>query len=89
MKSRATGDFWFLYAALPLDVQRAARRAFAQFESDPFHPSLRFKEVNKRVHLWSARVSRDYRALGIRNGEQMTWTWIGSHADYDKLLTGR
>jgi hypothetical protein len=45
----------------------------------------------KRVHaiqpIYSVRIARGYRALGLRDGDLVTWFWIGSHADYDKLLT--
>ena len=27
-----------------------------------------------------------YRAVGVIDGEAITWFWIGSHADYDNLL---
>jgi hypothetical protein len=27
-----------------------------------------------------------YRALGVRRDDTIVWFWIGSHADYDKLL---
>jgi hypothetical protein len=37
-------------------------------------------------NLHSARVGLGYRALGQMDGEVMIWFWIGSHADYDKLL---
>ena len=50
-------------------------------KKDPKHPSLRFKKIGK---LWSVRVGIYYRALGIE--EDIVWFWIGSHADYDKLL---
>ncbi len=33
------------------------------------------------------RVGKNYRALGYREGDEITWVWIGSHADYDHLLT--
>jgi len=33
------------------------------------------------------RITRDYRALGVRDGEAIVWFWIGSHADYERLLT--
>ncbi len=36
--------------------------------------------------IYSVRISRGYRALGLRDGDLVTWFWIGSHADYDKLL---
>jgi len=50
-------------------------------KKDPKHPSLRFKKIGK---LWSVRVGIYYRALGIE--EDIVWFWIGSHADYDKLI---
>ena len=60
-----------------------ARQAFTRFRRDPFHPGLQFKQVSPRQPLWSARVSRNYRALGIRNADQITWIWLGTHAEYD------
>jgi hypothetical protein len=27
-----------------------------------------------------------YRVLGLREPDAMVWFWIGSHAEYDKLL---
>jgi hypothetical protein len=32
------------------------------------------------------RITIDYRALGIRDGDEIMWFWIGSHADYDALI---
>ncbi|MEI7585993.1 hypothetical protein [Runella sp.] len=52
-------------------------------KKDPKHPSLRFKKIGK---LWSVRVGIYYRALGIGIEEDIVWFWIGSHADYDKLI---
>ncbi len=36
----------------------------------------------------SVRIGIGYRALGVRKGEEIIWFWIGSHADYDRLLRG-
>jgi len=55
-------------------------------KADPFHPSLHFKKVGKRKQLWSVRVGEHYRALGLDKTEGVVWFWIGTHADYDKLL---
>jgi len=35
----------------------------------PFHPSLHFKCINREENVWSVRVTRGYRALGILEGE--------------------
>ncbi len=34
------------------------------------------------------RVGRDYRALGRESDQYIVWFWIGSHSDYDKLVSG-
>jgi len=36
--------------------------------------------------IYSVRVGLGYRALGAMAGDTVTWFWIGSHAEYDKLL---
>jgi hypothetical protein len=38
--------------------------------------------------LWSARVGLHHRALAVQNDadDDLLWFWIGSHADYDKLI---
>lgn len=27
-----------------------------------------------------------HRAVGLRDGDLVTWFWIGSHAEYDEIL---
>lgn len=65
MRSRTISRFWKLFAALPEAVRQQAYQAYEHFTSDPFYPSLSFKEVNPRVGLWSARINDDYRVLAI------------------------
>ena len=82
--SKATPEFWNLYRSLPGEVKKAARKAFNLWSTTPFHPSLHFKKVGNRK--WSARVGSHYRSVGRFDGGFFVWSWIGSHADYDKLL---
>lgn len=84
-----TADFVALLAALPPDVRRQAYKAYRMFQRAPFHGSLSFKEVDRQQHLWSARVTRGYRVLGQRHDGEITWTWIGTHAEYDKRISQR
>ena len=79
--------FWRLYGDLPAEIRRAADNAFAQFERDPFHPSLQFKEINKRRGIWSARINDAYRVLGFREGPPITWFWVGSHTEYEHTIS--
>ncbi|MEX0344431.1 MAG: hypothetical protein AB3N20_05880 [Rhizobiaceae bacterium] len=83
MTHHADRAFWVAYHALPEDIRTRADRAFERLRSDPKHPSLHFKRIGT---YWSARVSIDYRALAVKDGDDFIWFWIGSHADYDKLI---
>jgi len=56
------------------------------WKENPHHPSLYFKRVDDEEPIYSARVSDDYRVLGILEGDTIIWYWIGSHDDYEHLL---
>jgi len=86
--SRTTERFRKSFAPLPHHVQRRAREAYKRFQRNPNHPGLQFKQVHSSRPIYSVRISFDYRALGVLDGEQMIWFWIGSHADYGRLLAG-
>jgi hypothetical protein len=83
--SRTTPEFRRAFAELPSEVQHRARRAYRLFRQNPNHPSLRFKTVHPRRPIYSVRISPGYRAVGILEGDEIVWFWIGSHADYDRL----
>jgi len=87
VRSRTTAQFRKQLAALPEDVRQHAKKAYRQFRHDPWQSSLRFKQIHPRRPLYSVRVARGYRAVGKRDERGVLWFWIGSHADYDKLLT--
>jgi hypothetical protein len=86
VNSRTTTEFRRLFADLPEQVQQQTRGAYRQFKEDPSHPSLRFKKVHPDLPIYSARISQNYRAVGQLDGDTVIWFWVGSHADYDKLL---
>jgi hypothetical protein len=84
--SRGTPRFWAAYRALPQQVRQQARLAYRRFQANPSHPGLRFRKVHETEPIYSARISRDVRTLGLVEGETVVWFWIGSHAEYDRLL---
>jgi hypothetical protein len=86
VRSKTTKRFRKLFGALPEEVQEQARAAYRRFEEDPYHKSLRFKRVHTTLPLYSARVSKGWRAVGQREGDLIVWFWIGSHSAYDQLL---
>ena len=79
--------FWQCYRQLPREVQALADKNFRLLKRDPYHPSLHFKQIGDIQPLWSVRVSAHYRALGREKPEGIVWFWIGTHAEYDKLLS--
>ena len=86
MTSLTTPRFWAAYRELPAEVSDAARKAYRLFRENPQHPSLQFKKVHDRESVYSVRVTIAYRAVGLFENDNITWFWIGSHADYDRLL---
>jgi len=81
---RASPKFWKLYEALPTEIRTVADRNYELLKSDSRHPSLHFKKVGD---YWSVRVGMRYRALAVEVDGSMLWFWIGSHAEYDKLIS--
>jgi hypothetical protein len=86
MKSRTTRSFRELFAALPARVQKQARQSYGLFRDNPRHPGLHFKQVHADPPTYTARVGIGYRVAGVLEGDTVTWFWIGTHAEYDKLI---
>jgi len=86
VRHRASRKFWQFYANLPAEVRQSADANFLLLKSDPRHPSLHFKKVNK---FWSVRIGIHYRAIAVEKGADIVWFWIGHHSEYDQLLAKR
>ena len=86
MKSQTTASFWKHYWALPTEIRQRARQAYKLWRDNPAHPSLFFKRVKESQPLYSARISLGYRTLGLLKADTVTWFWIGTHDEYDRLL---
>lgn len=84
VKNRATPDFWRCYNKLPKKTQRLADKSFELFQANQAHPSLHFKKVGK---FRSVRVSKNCRALAMAHKKDLIWFWIGSHDEYEKLIS--
>ena len=76
-------QFWKHYQQLPENLQRLADKNYNILKTNPRHPSLQFKKVGR---YWSARVGSDHRALAVPSGDDLVWFWIGSHAEYDRIV---
>lgn len=63
--------------------KKVADKNFELLKQNSSHPSLYFKKIGR---YRSVRVGLNYRALGVSVSEGVLWFWIGSHADYDKLV---
>jgi mRNA-degrading endonuclease RelE of RelBE toxin-antitoxin system len=86
MNSHTTDAFRKAFSKLPADVRKQARQAYRLFIENPYHPSLRFKSIHPTRPIYSVRIGLNYRAVGVRDGQDVIWFWIGSHAEYDKLI---
>ena len=84
MNHHASRRFWSLYEALPAEIRDLADKNFQLMKSNPQHPSLRFKKIGDR---FSVRIGLHHRALGVSVEDGVLWFWIGTHGDYDKLVS--
>ena len=85
VRSVATRRFWTLFHALPLSVQKLAAKNYGLWRQDPNHPSLHFRRLKGKENGFTIRVGDHYRALGRVDAETVTWVWIGTHGEYDRL----
>jgi len=83
VKHYASSRFWARYEALPADVRDLADKNYQLLKNDPRHPSLHFKRIGS---VWSVRVGAHYRALGSDVEDGILWFWIGTHAEYDRIV---
>jgi hypothetical protein len=79
-----SSTFWTAYDALPFSIQKLADKNYELLKDNPKYPSLHLKQIK---NYWSIRVGIHYRALAVEIDEGLLWFWIGSHSEYDKLIT--
>ena len=49
----------------------AGQRQPIKGSSNPYHPGLQFKQVHETQPIYSARISRDYRAVGVKDDNEI------------------
>jgi hypothetical protein len=86
VSSVATRRFWALFHALPEDIRELAVKNYQLWRSNPQHPSLHFRRLQGRIDRFSVRVGDHYRAIGLQKADTTVWVWIGTHAEYDRLV---
>lgn len=86
MKSVTTPQFWKHYRSLPEDVQRRADKAYRLWQINPQAHGLYFKRVGAQQPIYSVRIGRGHRALGVIEEGAILWFWIGPHDDYVRML---
>lgn len=90
LKHYASSGFWSHYRKLPEKTRIQAKKQFEILKENPHHHSLRF-QPKAGTNFWAARVTRGtYRAIAHYQGNgEYLWVWIGTHREYEKLLSGK
>ncbi|MEP6603493.1 MAG: hypothetical protein ABJB69_06070 [Spartobacteria bacterium] len=83
MTGKAHRRFWKAFEKLPGFIQNLAREKYALWKQNPFEPSLGFEE--RRNGICVVRIGNNYRALGLREDNQVVWFWIGTHEEYNRF----
>ncbi len=48
--------------------------------------SLQFKQIHRIKPIYSVRIGIGWRAVGVKDGDEIVWYWIGSHEEYNNLI---
>ncbi len=70
MRHFASPAFWDAYQKLPNAVRELADKNYALLKTDPRHPSLHFKKIDR---FWSVRIGLRYRALATETDDSLLW----------------
>jgi len=65
-------------------ARRCPKKRTKSFQKNPAHPSLRLERLRSDRRAWSVRITRNYRAVALRSGEEWVWLWIGDHKEFDR-----
>ncbi len=87
MISHKTDKFQKLFDRLPENIKRKTRKAYKLFTQDPYHPNLNFKRIRHAPNTYSVKIDDNYRAIGVRDGEEILWIFVGSHSGYDGFIS--
>ncbi len=83
MISSTKASFRRRFEKLPPAIREAATASYQLWRRNPWDPSLHFKKVGD---YWSVRTGNGFRALATRDGERITWFWIGTHDEYLRMI---
>ncbi len=86
MRSETTKRFRKAYAHLPEHIQEQTRKAYKLWRINNNHPGLQFKQVHDTGPIYSVRISLSYLAIGLKEKDTIIWIWVGTHAEYDKMI---
>lgn len=87
MKSVKTEKFKKAFDKLPIAIQGKAWLTYNIWKSNHYHPKLHFKRIHSGKPIYSVRIGLSYRALGVIQEDAIIWFWIGSHEDYNNLIS--
>ena len=78
-----TEEFQRFCRKLPKNVRKCVPRKFEMLQRDPRYPSLCLSKVGT---FWSIKISKQYRALAVKDNGTLFWEWIGLHDEYVRRI---
>ena len=87
LKSVLAPKFFESYRRLPPGMKAKAKESYRLFKADPRNVHFKvIKRLSEGAPLCSARITRNYRVLGVLEADTVIWFWVGSHDDYVRLI---
>ena len=63
----------------------ATRKAYAIFLKNPAHVGLRLERLKSDPSGWSVLITRSYRAVALRRGDDWFWVWM--YKEFDRIFS--
>lgn len=87
MLSHTTNRFWKCFNFLPHEIQERAKRTYKIWSENPSHPSLHFRQIHTAEPIYSIRIGLNHQAIGLKESTTIIWFWIGTHEEYNNLIS--
>jgi mRNA-degrading endonuclease RelE of RelBE toxin-antitoxin system len=87
MKSTKSQNFNKLYYKLPKEIKELTNKCYLLWRTNPQHPSLHYKKLSEDFR--SVRIGDHFRAIARIYNDNVIWSWIGTHEEYNNLIKSK
>jgi len=71
--------YWRHFEDLTDGIKASAEKNYKLWKNNPHHPDLKFKKIHAKLPIFSFRVGKKHRAVGVDVADgKFVWFWLGA-----------